>query len=328
MSSLYVYGSFDTVFAAQALSKEIAQALREQLNPLSVSNEDLPGRFMEVCEAATAKFMECKKEKSPEFVQELTDRVALPVNLASLYLSHIIPGSFFARSGEDISLKKLQLRLIPGIENELPSIEEIFREAHERVEKMEEEPVMISNPLPIQEAVPSETFIAELLKEPYGPAYAASLLSLEIEESLKMHLIQMSQPEEAPRKLFKQICQAVTVSFLQRNFGTDSTQDFCRQVEISTELVRHYLGIAADDNRQKIPLNEIALLEIPEVTLVPLAQEIDAILPSMESHLAEAHMRGEEIAKADFEAKVEAARLAAEKHAKETAELFGPSSRS
>ncbi len=329
--------SFGLTIASSMLSKEIADALKAETHVTAPEGTEAE-RFKKTCEKTTNQFIQQHLEGQP-LNNELLDSVVIPANLAYRYLGEIIPTHFFDRlEGEGISMKEIRMQFVSE-DVEISSFEDILSEAHAINIKTAEEEIAAAQLkakieqeskklwFPPEETVVyiPKTFIAELLEEPQGPTYVAALLSAELERALKTSVHQI---DEVPGKVFMETCESVLRSFGETNFGDakEKMHSFTDLVTIPSGVARQYFGHVIPEEvfqTENLSLSVIAQYPLDTPRDTPRSfesqdPEIDAVLPSLDSHLAEAHMRAEDERIAYMEDKVIKARLDAEQFEKET----------
>ncbi|MBS0648856.1 MAG: hypothetical protein JSS10_06510 [Verrucomicrobia bacterium] len=318
--------SFNEVFSsayATVLSLQIERALEVgQSNPSRK-------RFMQIYDAETKAFLISSFGQVPPMdLHAFLAKIKLPTELVQKYLGQKNFADSLEFYGKEMTMREIQ-QLAVSEEEDLadtfPSLEEVFQESHAQAEREDQiaeaakefaEDRWPFNRMTEEPAAGNAAGPYSYLAS-FGPTYVASLLSLELTQALETDLEQMAEKTPSLERMGKVCCQTAE-KFIQANFQQPvDMQELLLEVEFPTQLVQKYLHVTFPGNPYSVSLTQIQQLIEPstESSFDALTQELDAILPSLESHLEEASRRAE----AEEAAKMEAARIAAEEEAKKTA---------
>lgn len=309
--------SFSSAYAT-ALSLQIERAL--DAGQCGASRR----RFVQICDVETRAFMHSN------FGQDLDIdlKVKLPSELVQKYLGQNIFADPLEFSYEKTirEIRQLAVTEEDNLADALPSLEEVFQESHVQAEREDQIaeaakefaedkwPFNRMTEEPAAEKVPGPwSYLAS-----FGPTYVASLLSLEVAQALETDLEQMAEETPSLERMGK-VCRQTAEKFIEANFDNPvDMQELLFEVEFPTQLVQKYLNITLPGNSYSVSLKEIQQMMEPSAkgSTDTLTQEIDEILPSLETHFEEASRRAEA---AKIEAEQKAARIAAEEEAKKAA---------
>lgn len=307
------------------LSRQIEQALEADQTGGS------KGRFIKILDSETNAFMQANTLDID--LQELLEQVKLPTELVQKYLGQRTPSDLFqGLPGKEMTLKEIRQYHIEIISDEievgLPSLEEVLGEAHTDAEREDyittvakefDEDRWPFNAMP-EEPKDRVTGPWSYLAS-FGAPYVGSLLSLDIAQALEADIEQMTTSGETPSaERMAEVGYKTAEKFIQANFETPvDIADLLAEVELPTELVQKYIpSITFAEGFRTVSLKEIRQQMEPssERSFGELSQELDAVLPSLESHFeeaaAKANVREAEKKEAEFQAAVLAAKQYAE----------------
>jgi hypothetical protein len=314
---------------AAVLSLQIEQAL--EANQMQACK----GRFIKILDGETNAFMQANMPAID--LQKVLEQVKLSTELVQKYLGPRTSSDLFQGfPGKEMTLKEIRQHHIEVISDEfddvnLPSLEEILSESHANAVNEDQITTIAKD---FEEDRWPFNGIADEPKEPisgpwaylasFGAPYVASLLSLDIAQALEADIEQMTASGEAPSaERMAEVGYKAAEKFIQANFETAvNIADLLAEVELPIELVQKYItSITFAEGCRTVSLKEIRQQMEPssERFFDRLSQELDEVLPSLESHFEEASAKANVREAEKKEAEYQAAKLAAEQYAKSVA---------
>lgn len=282
--------------SAQAivLSMQLEQALEADQTRAS------PVRFTKIWDAEVEAFVKAYK---PEIeMQEILDKVKLPTELVLKYFGQEASSDpfqvFHGKEKTAPEIRQYVSKVSDGFdEPELPSLETIFSESHAKAEtqdyiktnnaEFEDDkwPFNSMPPEPKDKVQGPWSYLAS-----FGAPYVTSLLSLDLAKAMEADIEQMNASGEAPSlEGMGKVCRETADKFIEANFEAPvDLEELLFEVELPTEMVQKYLpSMTFAEGAITVTLKQIQ--QQMEPSSKGSLDDLKKILPSLKSHIKEAH---------------------------------------